>query len=101
MNADDSPTSVTTPSRRRESRRVFAKWFTVIGFLAGGGGVFLCGLRVVFPPPPPGTAFCRGIALAGLFLMLIAAPIAAAVFSFGAWVIGVTLDDLRLDRYRP
>jgi hypothetical protein len=39
--------------------------------------------------------------MAGLFLMLIAAPVAAAVFSFGACVIGVTLDDMRHDRGRP
>jgi hypothetical protein len=101
MNADDFPTPETKPPRRRTPRRPFAKWFPAIGVLVGGG-LFLWGLSLVFPPPPePGTAYCGGEMLFGWSLALIVAPAATAIVSFGAWVIGVTLDDIRHDRGRP
>lgn len=97
MPPDEPLVAGTTPAKPR----AFATRFAAVGFLVVGGAVFLLGFGRAFPPPPPpGEALCGNEALGGLCLMVIGAPLAGAVSSFVAWVIGATLDGRRLDRGR-
>jgi hypothetical protein len=100
MYFESSPATEATPLRHRR-RWLMAHWFPWLGILVGGGGVVLWGMYmglVFAPPPPPGTVYCGTCALAGWFVILFLAPVAAFVSSIFGWIVGLFVDDIRAER---
>src|SRR5207253_1540631 len=85
----------------RARRTGDTKWlstglFSALGFLAGGGLVFLSGLRQAFPiPGPPGTVGCGNAVIGGWLAMVIVAPVAAIVSGLVTAGIGFVVDCIR------
>ncbi|HQR08103.1 MAG TPA: hypothetical protein PLN21_14840 [Gemmatales bacterium] len=80
-----------------------AFWLPLMGFLVGGGGVLLWGMSLALffaPPLPPGHVYCGTCALAGWFVMLFVAPLAALATAVLGWIIGLFVGDIRAERDR-
>jgi hypothetical protein len=79
----------------------YTLWFAAIGFLGGGWGMFSIGSRAFMPPPPPpGQGACGNAVLGGFMFTLFLTPLAAAVGSLAAALVGGIVDYVLCRGYR-
>jgi hypothetical protein len=87
-----------TPPRRSEKQWTFTGLFAVLGFVVGGGYVFLAGYYQFSPGPrPPGTGGCGLAAIGGLIVMFMGAPIIGLILALVAACVGYYVDLARHD----
>jgi hypothetical protein len=92
------PESDVIPPRQPKTKWCLTGLFASLGFVVGGGLLFLGGFRQAFPGPfPPGTGGCGLAVIGGFIAMFIVAPIVGLVFALVGACVGAFADLARRD----